>query len=231
METLSYCQLMQRCGELEAQVKQLAAKAELHEAAEKAGIEEWQVKRNGPGEYALMVKGSLVKYSGWSTHLPVADEVVDKKTADFIANASPSNILALLAERDADKKRIADIQEQLARYSMSPGEADQRRCESRAVRDALGFGKDADNVAPVDLREKIDAFRLRIAELEARTVSVKLPKNTVLAEAPDHIWLQTAGEWPANAEFSELTWCSDRQHDDDTLYVRADLAAGIKLEE
>lgn len=25
METLSYCQLMQRCGELEAQVKQLAA--------------------------------------------------------------------------------------------------------------------------------------------------------------------------------------------------------------
>ena len=75
-----------------------------------------------------------------------------------------------------------------------------------------------------------DADKKRIAELEARTVSVKLPENTVLAEAPDHIWLQTAGEWPVNAEFSELTWCSDRQHDDDTLYVRADLAAGIKLE-
>lgn len=82
----------------------------LKSAAEKAGAEEWKVKRNGPGEYGVMVKGSLVKYSGWSTHRPVADEVVDKKTADFIATASPANILSLLAERDADKKRIADMQ-------------------------------------------------------------------------------------------------------------------------
>lgn len=35
METLSYCQLMQRCGELEAQVKQLAAE----NAALKSAIE------------------------------------------------------------------------------------------------------------------------------------------------------------------------------------------------
>lgn len=99
---------------------------------------------------------------------------VTEANSEFIATANPANILALLAERDADKKRIA--------------------------------------------------------ELEARTVSVKLPDNTQLSEAPEHIWLQTAGEWPATGEFSELTWCSDRQHPDDTLYVRADLAAGIKME-
>lgn len=68
----------------------------LKAAAEKAGIEQWQAKKNGPGEYGVMVKGSLVKRSGWSTHRPVADEVVDKKTADFIAKANPANILTLV---------------------------------------------------------------------------------------------------------------------------------------
>lgn len=80
------------------------------------------------------------------------------------------------------------------------------------------------------LGEDLDAAEKRIAELESRTVTVKLPDNTTLADAPEQIWLQTDGVWPADGEFSELTWCTDRQRDDDTLYVRADLAAGIKLE-
>ncbi|WP_313048717.1 hypothetical protein [Atlantibacter subterraneus] len=50
-----------------------------------------------------------------------------------------------------------------------------------------------------------------------------LPEHSPCADAPDHIWLQTAGEWPASGEFSELTWGCDNQHPDDTLYVRADL--------
>lgn len=110
----------------------------------------------------------------------------------------------LLAERDADKKRIAELEKN------NCGGALMEREEHHVgvVNKLLGH----------------------IAELEARTVSVKLPDSTQLSEAPEHIWLQTAGEWPATGEFSELTWCSDRQHPDDTLYVRADLAAGIKLE-
>ncbi|WP_259469321.1 hypothetical protein [Salmonella enterica] len=68
---------------------------------------------------------------------------------------------------DTLEKRNAELGGQLSRYSVSPGQADQRTCESRAVRDALGFGKDADNVAPIDLRERIDGMRARIAELEA----------------------------------------------------------------
>jgi|GEM_PF-758851 len=61
---------------------------------------------------------------------------------------------------------------------------------------------------------------------EPVTTAYKLPANTPCKEAPEHIWLQTAGVWPDNGEFSELTWCSDNQHKDDTLYVRADVVTG-----
>lgn len=61
---------------------------------------------------------------------------------------------------------------------------------------------------------------------EPVTTVYKLPANTPCKEAPEHIWLQTAGVWPENGEFSELTWCSDNQHEDDTLYVRADVVTG-----
>ncbi|WP_312954290.1 hypothetical protein [Atlantibacter hermannii] len=54
-----------------------------------------------------------------------------------------------------------------------------------------------------------------------------LPEHSPCAGAPDHIWLQTAGEWPASGEFSELTWSCDNQHPDDTLYVRADLVGNF----
>lgn len=61
---------------------------------------------------------------------------------------------------------------------------------------------------------------------EAVTTACKLPASTPCKDAPEHIWLQTAGVWPENGEFSELTWCSDNQHQDDTLYVRADVVPG-----
>lgn len=123
---------------------------------------------------------------------------------------------AMLAERDTDKKRIADMQ------SIVDAAEKLVRCKGRYHSEqkyralAALFGVTVPDLPPL--------------ETESRTVSVKLPDNTQLSEAPEHIWLQTAGEWPATGEFSELTWCSDRQHPDDTLYVRADLAAGIKLE-
>lgn len=60
---------------------------------------------------------------------------------------------------------------------------------------------------------------------EPVTTAYKLPANTPCKDAPEYIWLQTAGVWPENGEFSELTWCSDNQHTDDTLYVRADVVA------
>ncbi|WP_320733896.1 hypothetical protein [Enterobacter kobei] len=71
--------------------------------------------------------------------------------------------------------------------------------------------------------------RIALASLEANgtlTNEGPIPAGTPCKDAPEHIWLQTAGVWPENGEFSELTWCSDNQHPDDTLYVRADVVTG-----
>lgn len=159
-----------------------------------------------------------------------------KANAEFIATASPANILALLAERDADKKRIAELEQKADIYDMLRADYELEgslvdfvdwQAKRIEMLELYTTERDAQNQ---DLLLNIGSLQQRIAELEARTVSVKLPENTPLAEAPEHIWLQTAGVWPENGEFSELTWCSDNQHRDDTLYVRADLAAGINLE-
>ncbi len=68
--------------------------------------------------------------------------------AKYVAAASPAVALELLAAL-----------EEKGRHSMSTGQADQRLCESRAVRIALGFGEDAIDVAPTDLVESIQAIR------------------------------------------------------------------------
>ncbi|WP_336239763.1 DUF551 domain-containing protein [Enterobacter chuandaensis] len=88
----------------------------------------------------------------------------------------------------------------------------------REVADALGCDV-KDNQAMLDKIEMLQGA-------EPVTTANKLPANTPCKDAPEHIWLQTAGVWPENGEFSELTWCSDNQHKDDTLYVRADVVSG-----
>ncbi|EBN8101375.1 TPA: ead/Ea22-like family protein [Salmonella enterica subsp. enterica serovar Typhimurium] len=78
-------------------------KQALRQKAVKAGGEEWQSRKMpGPaGEYTVIVKGSLEIHPGWTTCRPVADEVIDKKTMDFIAAANPATMLALLDELDS----------------------------------------------------------------------------------------------------------------------------------
>lgn len=56
---------------------------------------------------------------------------------------------------EASNERLVQVVAENARYSMSAGQADQRMSESRAVRAALGFNPDADDVSPSDLVEKI----------------------------------------------------------------------------
>ncbi|EHH5714201.1 ead/Ea22-like family protein [Salmonella enterica subsp. enterica serovar Newport] len=78
-------------------------KQALRQKAVKAGGEEWQSRKmpGHAGEYTVIVKGSLEKHPGWTTCRPVADEVIDKKTMDFIAAANPATMLALLDELDS----------------------------------------------------------------------------------------------------------------------------------
>lgn len=56
----------------------------------------------------------------------------------------------------AAEARVVELAAENARYSMSAGHADQRMAESRAVRSALGFKPDADDVSPSDLVEAIN---------------------------------------------------------------------------
>lgn len=56
---------------------------------------------------------------------------------------------------DQLKKKVAKLEAELARYSMCAGHADQRRAESRACREALGFDPDSEHVSPSDLLEAI----------------------------------------------------------------------------
>lgn len=60
---------------------------------------------------------------------------------------------------------VAALQEQLSSHSMSAGQADQRKAESDAVRVAMGFSADADDVAPCDLVDAIGALQEQVREL------------------------------------------------------------------
>lgn len=110
---------------------------------------------------------------------------------------SVAKLLTELASAlDVQSARSDALAAELARYSMPAGEADQRMAESRAVRQALGFGQDADDVAPVDLVERINALaaalkasetndadaRCHVAELEEKCAALAAKLNDVCAE-------------------------------------------------
>lgn len=116
---------------------------------------------------------------------------------------SLANLLTELASAlDVQSARSDALAAEQARYSMPAGEADQRMAESRAVRQALGFGQDADDVAPVDLVERINALaealksseandadaRCHVAELEEKcaALAAELKQSKIDAECCKH---------------------------------------------
>ncbi|HDU5042177.1 TPA: ead/Ea22-like family protein [Klebsiella aerogenes] len=132
----------------------------LKAAAEKSGVEKWQVKRSGPGEYEVIIKGSLVKRSGWSTHRPVTEGVVDKKTADFIALANPANVLALVEALEKGQKSNEFLKGQLSELANFNPDWDKLEASYESWR---------------EIAAELLVAKERIAELESRTVTVKLP--------------------------------------------------------
>jgi len=68
---------------------------------------------------------------------------------------------------------VAALQEQLSQFSMSAGHADQRKAESVAVRVALGFSADADDVAPCDLVDAIASLQEQVRALAAEAEALK----------------------------------------------------------
>lgn len=100
-----------------------------------------------------------------------------RRNADFIAKAHPEFILSLLASHEADKaliaeqaKRIDFLKEQLAQLANFNPDWDMLE----ATRDSL-----REHIA------ELTAANKRIAELEARTLTVKLPKRKAASDYVD----------------------------------------------
>nr|WP_230688512.1 DUF551 domain-containing protein [Enterobacter kobei] len=192
-------------------------------------------------------------YHGWKTEpapVSVPDEDLLHMAAsaidDLLSNKDRSGAVvwayvpaklrraAMLQGADGNSQVMNDYPETLpCPVSLEPGlkfrkgvatkillEALQRRAnysaEIEIIKEICGDIKDGDFLAAAKIN----------GSSELVNTAYKLPANTPCKDAPEHIWLQTAGVWPENGEFSELTWCSDNQHPDDTLYVRADVVTG-----
>ncbi|ECF2271381.1 ead/Ea22-like family protein [Salmonella enterica subsp. enterica] len=142
-------------------------KRALLKIAESVDREEWDVLDNGDDEYQVIVSGSLERGATYRSYRPVANEIPEQEIAAFIAAANPATVLALLDEniqllREKDaieavalalRDDMRDAREQLADAGRLIAELDKRLIE----------------YAGIATREA-----RRVAELEARTVTVKL---------------------------------------------------------
>ncbi|HFT7978983.1 TPA: ead/Ea22-like family protein [Klebsiella pneumoniae] len=128
----------------------------LKAAAENAGADYWQAKKIS-GEFYVIRKGSYSSKCGYCTYQPIA-EIDHKSTRDYVAIASPANILALA---EALEKAQSDGNE----YAASE--------RATAVK----------NVA---LQDEIYWLKSRIAELEFRTV--KLPDLRQIVSGDRYVW-------------------------------------------
>jgi hypothetical protein len=91
--------------------------------------------------------------------------------SDFTDVIKPANILALLAERDADKKRIAEQQEHIS--SLDEG-VNMLLAQYDQLASAIGWTTEKALAGEGNQDQYAEAMVKRISELEARTVSVKL---------------------------------------------------------
>ncbi|HID5294972.1 ead/Ea22-like family protein [Klebsiella pneumoniae] len=119
-------------------------------AAEKLDADQWQTRKGFSG-IEVIVKGSLEKRHGCVSFQPVAADMADTKTARAIALFSPANVLALVEALEKAQTK-ADV------YDM--------------LRDDYGLREKG-----VGLADLVDWQAKRIAELESRTVTVKLPQR------------------------------------------------------
>lgn len=176
-------------------------------AAEKLDADQWQTRKGFSG-IEVIVKGSLEKGHGCVSFQPVAADMADTKTARAIALFSPANVLALVEALEKAQAK-ADV------YDM--------------LRDDYGLREKG-----VGLADFVDWQAKCIAELESRTVTVKLPKPHAhliwiqAGHAPDDYWDDVA------VSHSEKDRCCDGS-ERYPVYARWEIeemlaAAGIKVE-
>ncbi|MHB5485881.1 DUF551 domain-containing protein [Klebsiella pneumoniae] len=79
----------------------------LKEAANKAGADGWQAKKIS-GDFYVIRKGSYKRECGYLTYQPIA-EIDHKPTRDYVAIASPANILALVETLEKAQQPIVPV--------------------------------------------------------------------------------------------------------------------------
>ncbi|PXB01170.1 hypothetical protein [Pectobacterium carotovorum] len=126
--------------------------AEIKAAANIASTGPW-IKESGDGWDAVCSADDQANSGFIIAHLEGPDSDVNRK---FVQATNPVNVKRLI-------DRIAALEQQLGRYSMSAGQADQRMAESRHARQELGFGVDAEDVSPSDLVAAIAEIRQQLA--------------------------------------------------------------------
>lgn len=145
METLSYAQLTQRCIELTEQRDAVVA--------ESAGLRKAAEFATAPDMWVEQDDGMLdYRYVDW---------YVDVLKAAMETSATSSAVAALRAEREADKEKIATLQSRNRRLEGIITAAEKRIAE-------LGVSLKAAEINETDAR-------CHVAELEGRTLTVKLP--------------------------------------------------------
>ncbi|WP_142381961.1 ead/Ea22-like family protein [Klebsiella pneumoniae] len=117
----------------------------LKAAAENAGADYWQAKKIS-GDFYVIRKGSYKRECGYTTYQPIA-EIDHKPTRDYVAMANPTNILALVEALEKAQQQTTESENRV-------------RKQNRHI---------------CELFDDNTALRQRIAELESRTVTFKLP--------------------------------------------------------
>ncbi|MEC6161732.1 MULTISPECIES: ead/Ea22-like family protein [Klebsiella] len=77
----------------------------LKASANKAGADDWQAKKIS-GDFYVIRKGSYSSQCGYRTYQPIA-EIDHKSTRDYVAIASPANVLALVEALEKAQQHIA----------------------------------------------------------------------------------------------------------------------------
>lgn len=164
----------------------------LKAAAERATPGKWEME----GENIWYFDDGHTKHLMYIYQGDDVSEDQDSANTRYVATANPANILSLLAERDSDKSLINKIKSTCCAVDMKDG--------SLIPSSLDAWGRPVPQYLPYDFSGNpgasatqycngwndaggywlnyVSELRQRIAELEARTVSVKLPKLKMLKD-------------------------------------------------
>jgi len=126
----------------------------------------------------------------WLRNITGSTEVTD--SGDPLATEYLRADLAVDRERRM-AARIAEFEREMGRYNMNAGEADQRMGESKAMREALGFDPDADDVSPNDLRAAL-ARRDKLVTADALDYAATMIRPCELSIEADRLRREAEGE-------------------------------------